>query len=297
MKGGKKRQYKNDGFRSLYESAVYPEVSMALEDWKRNCNDKCVLIGWLAYSYYCKPRKTEDIDCLFLSENDLPNYAYGFKKIRGHSFEHIKTGVEVEVLSPEFLKLDFNYELIFKVANFSNGIKIANPVSLIALKLGRFSPLDQSDIIELSKYCNENQIKINLEDYSLSKIYLDRYNSLSDKINENFDNSFVLESNFYLSTKRYLKLDVDFKYDVYLFKESNIEPTVYIGKNFDKKIKRYNDFQFGISLDLSKGLEVTGSSTGYKSFNSFDKEGKEISKWIYENHDLLKNEWIKLNKI
>jgi hypothetical protein len=67
MKAGKKRQYKNDGFRSLYESAVYPELSIALEDWKRNCNDG-ILIGGLAYSYYCKPRKTEDIDCLFLSE-------------------------------------------------------------------------------------------------------------------------------------------------------------------------------------------------------------------------------------
>jgi hypothetical protein len=181
------------------------------------------------------------------------------------------------------------------VANISDGIKIANPVSLIALKLGRFSPLDQSDIIELTKYCNENQIKINLEDYNLSKVCLDRYNSLSDKINENYDNSFVLESNFYLSTKRYLKLDTNFKYDVYLFKENNIEPTVYIGKNFDKKIKRYNDFQFGISLDLSDGLKVTGSSTGYKSFNSFEEEGREISKWVYENYKLLKDEWIKLN--
>ena len=62
-----------------------------------------IVIGGLLMGLYAKPRTTFDIDILFISETNIPDSVIGFKKIRPHSFEHIKTNVEVEVLSPEYL--------------------------------------------------------------------------------------------------------------------------------------------------------------------------------------------------
>jgi len=74
-----KMSWKNDGFRSLYESAIYPEVTQALEDWKSNYEKlNYVLVGGLALSFYLKPRPTQDI--VFLSYDDIPNRVEGFKK-------------------------------------------------------------------------------------------------------------------------------------------------------------------------------------------------------------------------
>jgi hypothetical protein len=87
-----KMNWKNDGFRSLYESAIYPEVIIALEDWKQYNNSNCVLVGGLALSYYIKPRQNQDIDIIFLTEKDIPTNVYGFKRNRLHSFEHKKFG-------------------------------------------------------------------------------------------------------------------------------------------------------------------------------------------------------------
>ena len=89
----RKSKWKNDGFRSIYESVIPKEVLVALDDWKNSNNKDCVLIGGLALSYYIRPRYTEDIDLIFLTEDDIPETVYKFRRNRKHSFEHIKTGV------------------------------------------------------------------------------------------------------------------------------------------------------------------------------------------------------------
>ena len=83
----------NDGFRSLNESIVYPEVAETLEDWKLNSDMKesSVLIGGPALSYYLKPRPTEDDGLTFLSADDIPKSVYEFRKMKDYTFSHIKT--------------------------------------------------------------------------------------------------------------------------------------------------------------------------------------------------------------
>ena len=76
-----KMKWKNDGFRSLLESVIHPDVLLTFIQWKENYNtDNCVLIGGLATQYYIKPRPTEDIDLIFMTYEDIPDYVYKFKK-------------------------------------------------------------------------------------------------------------------------------------------------------------------------------------------------------------------------
>ena len=147
----RKSKWLNNGCRSLLESIIPNEVIQALRDWKDNYSkDNYVMIGGLALSYYNRPRYTEGVDLIFLSDEEIPNNVYKFRRNRKHSFEHIKTGVEVEVeaLSPSVInKNEDFFKCVFEDSIESDGIKIASPVSLIALKLSRFNDSDKSDII------------------------------------------------------------------------------------------------------------------------------------------------------
>jgi hypothetical protein len=141
----------NDGTRTLLESVISSEVSQALKDWNSNALD-CVIIGGCAFAYYGRPRATMDVDCLFLSESSIPNQVNGFKRIRDHSFQHIETHVEIEVLSPEYLQIPAELvKKVFDTCKLSNGIKVASPSGLVALKLQRNSYQDKSDIDNLCK--------------------------------------------------------------------------------------------------------------------------------------------------
>lgn len=136
----------NDGTRTLVESVVVPEIISAIKDWKGSG----VLVGGLALSFYAKPRYTMDIDILFLSDKEIPPQIPGFKRTRDHAFQHNKTHVEVEVLSPSFLHLP--PDLIKQVVDTSKdvgGMKIASRSGLVALKLQRNSRQDQADIEQL----------------------------------------------------------------------------------------------------------------------------------------------------
>lgn len=167
IKNRRKSKWKNNGFRSLYESIIPNEVIMALRDWKDNNTDQnYVLIGGLALSYYLKPRYTEDVDLIFISPSEIPKSVYKFRRNMPHSFEHIRTGVEVELLTPDYMdRPDSFFDIIFNNSIISDGIKVASPESLIALKLRRFNNKDINDISELYKYMNENNMSINLDKY------------------------------------------------------------------------------------------------------------------------------------
>jgi hypothetical protein len=302
IKNRKKSKWKNNGFRSLFESIIPNEVILALKDWKDYCtNDNYILIGGLALSYYIKPRYTEDIDLAFLSYDDIPSNVFKFRRNREHSFEHIKTGVEIELLTSKHLnRSNYFFEKVFENANKSDDIKIASPESLIALKLRRFSDIDKNDIKELYKYCIENKIKIDLEKYSLSKLEYDRYEeiklNIDDIINENL---YMLNNKLNIKSKKYKKYNLK-DYEIYIMNEEFGEPRFHIIKNINNAIKRFDDFQFSISLtkpfnELGK-IRILDSSTEYNSLDNFDNIESEIKEWLFFNLDKIKKDWNNLNK-
>lgn len=141
----------NDGTRSLYESVLPNEVLAALRDWGSQVTEP-VLIGGVALSFYVRPRFTDDLDYLFLSEEAVPETVAGFKKVRDHSFLHNKTHVEVEVLTPEFLGIDpAIVRMVHDTATVSDGVKVASPEGLIVLKVQRNMMQDKADIVALLK--------------------------------------------------------------------------------------------------------------------------------------------------
>lgn len=299
----RKSKWKNDGFRSIYESVIPKEVLVALDDWKYSNKSECVLIDGLALSYYTKPRYTEDIDLIFLTEDDIPENVYKFRRNRKHSFEHIKTGVEVEVITPLHInKKQSLFENIFETSIESDGIKVASPLGLISLKLFRskVNDRDRLDIIELLKYCNENKIDDDISVFDLTEEEVQIFNTIKDSIDfESIsENMYILEYNSYFNKNvKSIKIEND-KYDIYLFEDNYGEPRFHFGKKIDGR-RKYNDFQFSISLtktfENDNNFRVLESSTDYKSFNGFESDGEWLKEWIIQNLDLLKDKWSEIN--
>jgi len=301
IKSRKKSKWKNNGFRSLFESIIPNEVILALKDWKENYNSKnYIIIGGIALSYYIKPRYTEDIDLAFLSYDDIPSNVFKFRRNRDHSFEHIKTGVEIELLTPKHLDRGYNFfETIFENSKESDGIKIASPESLIALKLRRFSNTDQNDITELYKYCVENNLEIDLEKYELSNIEYDNYNQLisniDDVINENL---YMLNNKLNIKSKLHKKYKL-IDYEIYIINENFGEPRFHVIRNINNRIKRFTDFQFSISLtkpfNESGKIRILDSSTEYSSLDNFPNLESDIKDWLSTNLINIKKDWNFLN--
>lgn len=290
----------NNNFRSLFESIIPFEVVSTLNDWKNNYNDdNYVLIGGYALKYYLKPRYTEDIDLIFLSFDEIPEKVNKFRRNRSHSFEHIKYGVEIELLTPEYINVDKTvFEEIFKNSKMSDGINIASPESLIALKLYRFNESDKNDIINLYKYCVENQIEIDLTPYGISDDRLEEFEKLVSNLNENISENLYMLNN---------KLNLKGKYKKYNFKDCEVyvmqekwgEPRFHLTKNILKNVKKFTDFQFAISLTKpfeNNKLRVLDSSTGYNNLDNFKDLENEFKVWLNKNLNNLKKDWNLLNE-
>lgn len=147
----------NDGSRTLLESVVVPEVGQAVKDWIANAKPDFVLVGGLALAYHHIPRMTMDVDVLYISRDAKPSAeeVHGFKQQRAHMFQHKKTHVEIETLTPEFLNLPQQLvDAVFDTALQVGNVKIASKSGLVALKLaakrtGAKGLQDQADIINL----------------------------------------------------------------------------------------------------------------------------------------------------
>ena len=163
----------NDGTRSLVESIMSSEVIKAYNDWIKT-NPNGVLIGGLALSYYVKPRFTQDVDFLFLDVSDIPNSVTGFKRHRPGAFQHNTTHVEVEVVTGKSINAsDEMIQKIFDTAVVHDGVKIASPSGLVALKLGRLNMRDKGDIVDLINCC-----EIDLSEYPISENQMLSYEEL-----------------------------------------------------------------------------------------------------------------------
>lgn len=165
----------------IYEgSSGFAEVDNAFEDWVKYTNNvNQVLIGGMAIVNYSldKDRTTEDIDFLFLQNEDIPNEVYGFKRNRKGAFQHNKTHVEIEVLTNDSINLHKEFvELVFKTAYQKDSYKIASPSAIVALKLGRFSAKnDKNDILSLLR-----NYDINIDEFIpyLSEKAIENWNNI-----------------------------------------------------------------------------------------------------------------------
>lgn len=150
----------NDGTRTLFESVLPNEILVALRDWSQKVSEP-VLIGGIALSYYTKPRATDDLDYLFLSDERIPPKVTKFKRVRDHAFHHEKTHVEIEVLTPSFLGISEDLvKQVYATAKVSDKVLVASPEGLVALKLQRGELQDYADIVALLKV-----LEINLNDW------------------------------------------------------------------------------------------------------------------------------------
>jgi len=136
-------------------SANGSELSTALEDFAAETIDvNWALIGGLAVGFHSRPRGTQDVDILLKSGGDIDKLVHmlkSFKRHRSHAFEHKKTGVEVEVLTPEFLNIDSS--IVSKAIETSekhnlkgSQVPVVSKAGLVALKLQRGKRQDLADI-------------------------------------------------------------------------------------------------------------------------------------------------------
>lgn len=166
----------NDGTRSLMESIAIPEVENALKDWNKS-NHLGVLIGGCAIGYYSRPRATTDVDILFLSKTDIPDNVSGFKRTRSGAFQHNKTHVEIEVVSPSDINISVSLvNKVFDTAIISDGVKIASSSALVALKLQRLKRHDIGDIVSMIETGN-----VDLKGFPLSKKNIDDFLEIKER--------------------------------------------------------------------------------------------------------------------
>jgi len=156
---------------TLLESIVVPEVGKALQQWIKNApkDRDWLLIGGTVVGFYTKPRATMDVDVLFRGE-DIPNDIIGFKKNRAHAFLHKETHVEVETLTPNYLKLPASVvDKVFDTSVNINNVSIPSPEGIVALKLHRQSLQDLADIQAIAM-----KHSVDLTDWPIDPYLIDR---------------------------------------------------------------------------------------------------------------------------
>jgi hypothetical protein len=125
------------------------------------------LIGGLAVGFRSEPRGTQDVDLMIVTDLEaVADALIGsgcFKRIRAHAVEHRDTGIEVELLTHDFLGqpeslLAAAHEDSEMVTVSDFEIPVVRPRYLIALKLNRAlgrdrkAMLDRADIMGLIQH-------------------------------------------------------------------------------------------------------------------------------------------------
>lgn len=145
-----------NAIRSLYAGGD-GDFSQALKDLVENAEGRWALAGGLALGFHGFIRATEDIDIIIEGDHVLESFKWSlrlaFKRIskREHMVKHIKTGLEIEILTPEWLKevpkQVFNFALENIETRNVNGVSVpvVNIKALYALKLQRASRPESLD--------------------------------------------------------------------------------------------------------------------------------------------------------
>jgi hypothetical protein len=141
------------------------------------------LVGGLAASFHSVPRSTQDVDIILGSEEEIKKLTglIGFKMSRQHALIHRETGVEIELLTPEFLKLDPKlFELALSSIVVRDGVPVVGREALVALKLQRASHQDLADIQNIIKAGGP----VDLAGFPLSDKQLSVYKQVESEIGE-----------------------------------------------------------------------------------------------------------------
>ena len=171
----------------LLNAALAPEVNKALQHWGQieDAYKEGVLIGGIAVSMYSRARSTEDIDILYREESDVPDNLTGFRKFRAHSFRHNQTHVEVETLTPDFLRIPKSIvNQVFDTAVQMGTLRVASVEGIIALKLVSTRHKDMSDVITLLQH-NPN---IDMSSWNLDMLTQDKLDKARELAEEEFKN-------------------------------------------------------------------------------------------------------------
>ena len=124
---------------------------------------------------------TQDIDIFLSSEQQLRHLKDDlndkFHQIGPHALEHKSTGIEIETLTPEFLKIDQQIvDTAIRSAEMSDGIRVLSREGLVALKLMRANNRDKGDIEAIIQAGGP----VSLDEYKLTSEQRQVYQALAE---------------------------------------------------------------------------------------------------------------------
>lgn len=109
----------------------------------------------------------------------------------------------------------------------------------------------------------------------------------------------MLNNKLNINSKSYKKYNLN-NYEIYIMSEKFGEPRFHVIKNVNRKIKRFSDFKFSISLtrtfNESGKIRILDSSAEYNSLDNFNELEHEIKEWLSYNLINLKSDWNHLNE-
>lgn len=158
-----------------------------------NGHVKWALCGGLAVGVRAKPRGTQDVDIVIANDGAIDDVVklvqFMFRHNRLHALTHKKLGVEVDLVTPEFIKVDSSIvATAIDTATITNlgGVNVPTVTTngLIALKLGRGSTQDIADVESVIK----NNHDLDLSQYNLNekekKLFEEIKNRVSNQVIE-----------------------------------------------------------------------------------------------------------------
>ena len=133
-----------------------------------------VLIGGLSLSFLGIPRGTDDLDFL-VKEEDIENIQWNarikFKPNRKHAITNKETGIEIEFVTSKTVPIsDQLVKDVYGSSFEKDGVRVASPAGIVALKLHRLSDYDKGDIKKLIKKHNVDVGALSKFDVSSDKI-------------------------------------------------------------------------------------------------------------------------------
>lgn len=167
-----------NAIRSLYAGGEGP-FSQALKDLVKNAEGQWALAGGLALGFHGFVRATEDIDIIIAGDHVLDSFKWSlrlaFKEVsRKHMVKHIETGLEIEILTPEWLKEVPKQVFEFALENIETkevdgvSVPVVNIKALYALKLQRASRAESLD--------EEQNLKTERDRLDIRHLMLDKKN-------------------------------------------------------------------------------------------------------------------------
>lgn len=161
----------------ILSASIVPVVNDTLAEWIKN-KGIGVLVGSLAMSFYMQPRYTENVNLLFMSEDNIPVTVEGFKRTHTRAFVNRKHGVEVEIVTPSLIGIPESLAArIVAHAKSVSGILIARLEGLVAMKLHSKCMKDHADIVEVLKvYPN-----LSLEGWPISSKHRNLFDQLANR--------------------------------------------------------------------------------------------------------------------